>query len=106
MESGDISDDQITASSFYSGQGGLEAWKGRLSNGDYWATASDKPRDPWIQVDLLRSTVVIGIITQGSAHDEYAEWVTDLRVQYADSEDTLIYILENDEPKVSTCTYF
>ena len=102
MESGHISDEQITASSFYGRDGlELEAWKGRLNNGDYWATASDKPRDPWIQLDLLSRIVVAGVITQGSAHDRYDEWVTDLRIQYADLEDTLIYILENNQPQVS-----
>ena len=100
MENTDIKDDQITASSYYTGSGGLQAWKGRLNNDDYWATASGKPKDPWIQVDLLHSTVVTGVITQGSAHS-YQEWVTDLQIQYGDSEDSLMYVLENGQPKVS-----
>ena len=101
MESRDIRDGQITASSFYTGQGVLYAWKGRLNNNDYWATASSNPTNPWIQVDLLRSTLVTGIITQGSAH-AYEEWVTNLQIQYGDSVDTLRYILENGQPKVGT----
>ena len=105
MESGDISNDQITASSFYSGQGGLEPWKGRLNNDHYWATASENPPEPWIQVDLLQSTMVTGIITQGSASLDYQEWVKELRVQYGDSEDTLVYILEDGQPKVSFLKY-
>ena len=55
-------------------------------------------QNPWIQVDLLRSTVVTGIITQGSAHAP-EEWVTNLQIQYGDSVDTLRYILENGQPQ-------
>ena len=105
MESGDVSDDQITASSFFAGQGGLNAWKGRLNNADYWATSSGSPADPWIQVDLSRDIDVKGIITQGSAH-VYMEWVTELQIQYGDSEDSLEYILENNQPKVAFSSFF
>ena len=105
MESRDISDSQITASSFYNGQGGLYAWKGRLNNNDYWATSHKQPTDPWIQVDLLRYTVVTGIITQGSA-DVYQEWVTDLQIQYGKLQYLLMYVLENDQPKVGIFAFF
>ena len=96
MESGDIKDDQITASSFY---GGRKPWRGRLYNGNFWAIAYSNPTDPWIQVDLLRSTVVTGIITQGAAGIE--QWVKYLQIQYGDSEDKFMYILENNQTKVS-----
>ena len=105
MESRDVSDSQITASSFYNGQGGLYAWKGRLNNNDYWATSRKQPTDPWIQVDILRYTVVTGIITQGSAHVQQ-EWVTDLQILYGNSEDLLMYILENGQPKVGIVAFF
>ena len=107
MESRDIRNRQITASSFYAGnRGEFQAWKGRLNNNHYWATASSSPRDPWIQVDLLRSTVVTGIITQGGTRDRYQEWVTDLNIQYGHSVDLLMYILGNAQPKVSTFICF
>ena len=105
MESGDIKDGQINASSFYTDQGGLYAWKGRFNNTDYWATSDENPTDPWIQVDLLRDTLVTGIITQGSAHSE-EEWITDLQIQYGDSVETLLYILEDGKPKVSIFACF
>ena len=95
MESGNIKDGQITASSFYTG---FNPWEGRLNNNHYWATSAKSPSNPWIQVDLLRSTQVTGITSQGSGNQE---WVTAFQVQYGDSEDSLMYIMENGEPKVS-----
>ena len=89
-------DDQITSSSYYRQ---LYAWEGRLNNNDYWATEAGQPTDPWIQVDLLRDMLVTGIITQGSAYS-HQEWVTDLQIQYGNSEDSLMFILENGQPKV------
>ena len=91
-------DDQITASSYYR-QKNLYAWEGRLNNNDYWATKAGQPTDPWIQVDLLRNMLVTGIITQGSTHVQQ-EWVTILQIQYGDSENTLMFIMENGQPKV------
>ena len=95
MESGDINDSQINASSFHIG---LNPWKGRLNNDHYWATSVNNPPHPWIQVDLLRSTVVTGIITQGGSS---LDWVESLQIQFGDSEDTLMYILEDGKAKVS-----
>ena len=107
MESGDIEDDQITASSFFSDYAGYQPWKGRLNNNGFWSTELDVPTDPWIQVDLLQQTLVTGIITQGGLSRHYEDWVTTLQIQYGyKSEDTLMYILENGQPKVRTFYMF
>ena len=98
MENGDISNEQITSSSYYSSEGGFQAWKGRLNYNKCWGAATENPSDPWIQVDLLRWTIVHGIITQGSYGQD--EWVTNLQVQYGEAEDALIYILESGNTKV------
>ena len=100
MESGDISDDQIIASSSYSD---FKAWEGRLNNTKYWAPINLNPTDSWIQVDLLRLTRVSGIITQGGTSS--IRWVKMLKIQYGSSEDTLMYILKNDYPIVSIFTF-
>ena len=110
MESGNIRDDQITASSFHTENGDvLQPWKGRLNNvWGIWATATANPADPWIQVDLLRLTVVTGIITQGRAGPEgslTSQWIKELQIQYGHSEDTLMFISENKIPKVSTLAH-
>ena len=101
MESREISDDQITASSHYTGSGGLQAWKGRLNNDGNWAPSARTQMGHWIQVDLRRLTVITGIITQGSAL-EHDQWVTYLQIQHGHTENTLIFISENGKPKVSS----
>ena len=99
MESGKISEDQITSSSFFTDR---EAWEGRLNNIKYWAPITNT--DSWIQVDLWNLTRVSGIITQGSSG--FSEWITKLQIQSGSSEDTLTYILQNDDPIVSIFARF
>ena len=74
MESRFIRNEQITASSRYSG---YPPWHGRLNNVNFmfWATAEENPSDQqWIQVDFLDSTttgnnvIITGIHTQGSGY--------------------------------------
>ena len=102
MASGDISDDQITvSSSHYSNQ----QWQGRLNNNNsYWWTENKTPSGDWIQVDLLNSTEVSGIITQG--HPDVRQWVKKLQIQYGSSGDSLMYILPNNDPIVSIFACF
>ncbi|XP_038060588.1 EGF-like repeat and discoidin I-like domain-containing protein 3 [Patiria miniata] len=62
MEDGTIQDDRITASS---SNNGYPATDGRLNNHNRWLTGR-ADGNPWIEVDLVRSTVVTGVTTQGS----------------------------------------
>ena len=107
MESRAIEDDQITGSSFdsHTTWGKYEPWEGRLNNiyNHFWSTETKDPEDPWIQVNMSQQTVVKGIITQGGAGG-YDQWVTELQIQYGESEDTMSYIRENGKPIVSTFT--
>ncbi|XP_028411610.1 lactadherin-like [Dendronephthya gigantea] len=70
MESGDINDEQITASSEANGK--HRAANGRLNfrprdgRTGSWSSGSHDPNQ-WLQVDFLRSTLVTGISTQGRA---------------------------------------
>ena len=93
MESGDINDNQITSSSG-------ESQEGRLNNNDYWEV--ELGADLWIQVSMSQQTLVTGIITQGGPDTTYEDWVRNLQIQYGDTENTLMYISENGQPKVST----
>ena len=99
MESKAIQNSQITASSSFPE---FQAFKGRLNNNKYWV--AENLTDPWIQVDLQDLTRVSGIITQGSSNS--SEWVKMLQIQYGRSEDILMYILQDDEPKVSIFVCF
>ena len=107
MESGDIKDFQITESSFESPYDGEY---GRLNGDGFWLYDYEiydtgTNADPWIQVDLLRSTIVTGIKTQGDPTG--VSRVRYLRIEYGDSEKKLMYILaENGQPKVSIFTFF
>ncbi|XP_038071819.1 MAM and LDL-receptor class A domain-containing protein 1-like [Patiria miniata] len=60
MQDGTIPNDHITASS---GDGCCLAWMARLHNNIAWVPL--KCLDAWIEVDLLQSTVVSGVTTQG-----------------------------------------
>ena len=105
MQSGDIRDGQITASSSSGHHPDFQAWRGRLSVERNGAWVIAHPTDSWIQVDLLRSTVVTGIITQGYGfeYEDYEPeeyWIRSLQIQLGNSEDTLVYILEDGQPKV------
>ena len=100
MENGDITNNQITASSFYSE---YFPWRGRLNNASCWVASKGYPAKPWIQVDLLHLTVVTGIITQGS--EAFNVRATSLQIQYGDSENSLVFILENGIPKVVFCLF-
>ena len=89
MESGVITDSQISASSVYSNQHvpqnarlhfkGAKAPLAFVSAG--WR-AGEGNTNQWLQVDLQQTTRVIGIATQGR-HD-YDQWVTKYKLQYGD----------------------
>ncbi|XP_038068978.1 EGF-like repeat and discoidin I-like domain-containing protein 3 [Patiria miniata] len=75
MEDGTIQDDRITASSIRSTT--YPAREARLNNDKGWAASSDDA-NPWIEVDLVQSTVVTGVTTQGG----YSWYVTAYKVAY------------------------
>ena len=87
MESGVITDSQISASSVYSNQhvpqNARLHFKGAkapfVSAG--WR-ARERNTNQWLQVDLQQTTRVIGIATQGR-HD-YDQWVTKYKLQHGD----------------------
>lgn len=84
MESGDITDDQITASSEYnSNYGGVHA---RLKKGGFWA-AKRNDANQWIQVDLGKIMTVKGVATQGRP-SSYLQCVTKYKLQYGNDGQT------------------
>ena len=89
MESGAISDAQISASSHYTryGLADYSAKKARLNsrhswrNGGCWAAATNDLHQ-WLQVDLGDYTKVTRVATEGS---EYflSGWVTKFKIRYS-----------------------
>ena len=85
MESRQIKDSQITASS--QSDGNHAASQGRLNfkaGGGKQGGWSTRPNniDQWIQIDLVRYVNVTGIATQG--RNAYHQWVTKYKLQYSD----------------------
>ena len=89
MESGAISDAQISASSHYTKNWRLDysAKKARLNsrlswrNRGCWAAATNDLHQ-WLQVDLGGYTKVTLVATQGSAYG-LSEWVTKFKIRYS-----------------------
>ena len=82
MEGGEISDDQITASSqsHYDGR----APNARLSfNSGAWS-AKTNDLNQWLQVDFQRSTIITGVSTQGEVR--YTNFVKSYTVSFSDDE--------------------
>ena len=72
--------------------------QGRLDNVFFWTPSQNQ--GSWVQVDFGYPNVkrMNGIVTQGSNYWEY--WIVTLNVEYGNSADGLIPILDGGSPKV------
>ena len=93
MESGVITDSQISASSVYSNkhvpQNARLHFKGAKAPLAFVAAgwrAGVRNTNQWLQVDLQQTTRIIGIATQGR-HD-FDQWITKYKLQYSDDGQT------------------
>ncbi|XP_038059996.1 lactadherin-like [Patiria miniata] len=77
LEDGTITDDHITASSHITI---YPAREGRLNDDGVWMPQWDDDTIPWIEVGLIDSTVVRGVITQG--YSKFTYFVTQYKVAY------------------------
>ena len=100
MESGEIPDGQISASSEFDIY--LVASRGRLHNqveGDFqgsWAVAS-LDLNQWLQIDLgSQSLKVTAVATQGR-HASTWQWVTKYRLQYSNDGVSFEYYKEQGQ---------
>ncbi|XP_072050165.1 neuropilin-2-like [Amphiura filiformis] len=70
MESGKITDSQITESSFTTISTNVDVEftpaRARLNGEYFWAEATATPSSPWIMVDFYTFVIITGIISQGS----------------------------------------
>ncbi|ETE69358.1 Lactadherin [Ophiophagus hannah] len=100
MQTRAIADTQLTASSVYYGFLGVQRWGpelARLHNGgvvNAW-TASSYDKKPWIQVNLLKTMFLSGIVTQGAGRGGFSEYVQTYKVSY--SLDGRVFTFYKDE---------
>ncbi len=99
MESGVISDSQISASSEYSVT--YAAKYGRLNYRYRWAwSARDNDVNQWLQIDLSSQyTSIMRVATQGNppyAHTPY-EYVSSYKLQYGNDEEHFYYYREQGQ---------
>jgi len=99
MESGAITDGQISASSEYDGnhaaiQGRLQFQATNIKAGSWTSLLSDT--SPWLQIDLANyCTKVRRVATQG--RNQHGEWVTMYNLQYGDDGVVFKYYVEQGQ---------
>ena len=90
MENGEISDDQITSSSYWydywynhgAANGRLNFVRDSYRTGAWSSQTNDI--NQWLQVDFQRSTIVTGISTQGRQDQE--QFVKSYTISFSDNE--------------------
>jgi len=97
MENYFIKDSQISASSYYSsyyqpGRARLNIFADGAGDGA-WIPASNNKQGGWIQVDLLTSKTVTGIITQG--REDLDHWTKTFNVFYGDDASNINAIVDS-----------
>ena len=97
MESGEITDKQISASTVYPGyfasRGRLHIQQSANIAGAWLSTKQDAKQ--WLQVDLGdQFTTVTRIATQGRNGAQYGQWVTKYQLQYSNEEGNFQYYKE------------
>uniref|UniRef100_A0A452TJX6 Milk fat globule EGF and factor V/VIII domain containing n=1 Tax=Ursus maritimus TaxID=29073 RepID=A0A452TJX6_URSMA len=79
METGAISDSQISASSVHLGFMGLQRWAPELATREIRVLCSL----PGVQVNLMRKMRVMGVVTQGASRAGSAEYLKTFKVAYS-----------------------
>ena len=86
MESGEISDAQISASSHWdNNHAAIQArlhFKQQGSKQGGWS-ARTNDLNQWLQVDIGSYTTVTGVATQGRNSARWVQWVTKFKLQYS-----------------------
>ena len=96
MESTEIRDNQITASSNYDVY--YRDIYARLKHTTaYWTPANSDYDNPWLQVDFMSNVIIDGIDTQGGGG---ASWVKSYTVSYGNDGITFDVYKQNNVEKV------
>ena len=99
METGEIPDSAITASSFHESTVKFPRYA-RLNSYSSWASGSLNLVE-WLQVDLARTMVVKKVATQGRNVDGYYQWVTAYKISSSVDASHWVMYQENNTEKVS-----
>ena len=100
MESGAISDGQITASSQWELDDNHAANHGRLHSQTAQWSAARKNVNQWLQVDLESDYAkVTRVATQGGDYKYWQQWVTKYKLQYSNDTVNFQYYKEPDKVK-------
>ena len=106
MESGDISNGQVSASSelddnhaatharlyFEAAHGKAGSWSAKYNN-----------LDQWLQIDLGSKHEVTGLATQG--RNGYGQWVTKYKVQYSNNGVNFQYYMEQGQAAIKVKSF-
>ena len=100
MESGEISDGQINASTEWNT--GHAAIHGRLhfrangSKAGSW-TARTRDTNQWLQIDLIgQDSIVTRVATQGRNSITYSQWVTEYQLQYSNNTESFLFYTDQE----------
>jgi len=94
MESGNIPDNNITASSAIS-----QAKNGRLNNAGSWCADTADNNNPYLQIDLQTLDIICAVSTQGNSQAD--EWVETYTLQISTNGTTWTDYEEFGQVKVS-----
>ncbi len=101
MESGQILDSQISASSEYDSK--HSAQNGRLNFKDpdkAGAWVPSPSSGSWLQVDFENLVTITEVLTQGRS--DRPQWVTEFALSYSNNSNEFIQYFENGVKKVTT----
>lgn len=105
MENGEISDNQIIASSEWNEKHSANMARlhfngGALGKASAWFSLT-KDADQWLQIDLFslgnKYTRITGVATQGRRNENYQQWVSKYKLQYSNDGVNFRYYKEQGQ---------
>ena len=103
MESGEIKDSQVTASSVSTEYTLHQPFSARLHNQlGHWKAGSHSSGE-WLQIDFIDRVAVTKVATQGrSPSKDHKKWVTSYKLSFSRDAASWEFVKENGQEKVCT----
>ena len=100
MESGEIKDSQVTASSLRANQNWHHPSNARLHHkAGHWRPGKNSSGE-WLQIDFIERVTVTRVATQGIADEMKEQWVTSYKLSFSKEAVSWEYYKENGQDKV------